>query len=137
MIYCDTSLVVTALATEPTTSEAQFWLEGHASEPLAASPWVEAELACALAAKERGGLLKASQRVKAFAIWRVLLAGWRVLPVEPRHFVRVTELAELGLRAGDALHLAIASREGAALATRDRDLGEAARTLGMVVHLLA
>ena len=98
---------------------------------------MEAELACALAAKERAGLLRSPQRATVAAAARNLLAGWAMFPVEAEDFTRVAHLAALGLHAGDALHLAIAARHGAGLVTRDRPLGDAARAIGLEAHLLA
>jgi uncharacterized protein len=42
----------------------------------------------------------------------------------------------LGLRGGDALHLAIAAESGAALYTLDRRMVEAGLPLGVTTHLL-
>jgi predicted nucleic acid-binding protein len=43
----------------------------------------------------------------------------------------------LGLRAGDALHLAVASEHGATVHTLDRRLAEAGPALGVPAQLLA
>ena len=40
---------------------------------------------------------------------------------------------DLGLRTGDALHIAIARRTGATLATFDKRMGEAARSVEVAV----
>ncbi len=46
---------------------------------------------------------------------------------------RLLERFELGLRAGDALHLAIAQRLGTPLVTLDRRLATAAAAVGLEV----
>lgn len=57
-----------------------------------------------------------------------------VLSVTRDHFVAAGQFAEqfnLGLRAADALHVAIAAGHGATICTLDRRLVEAASTLGV------
>jgi predicted nucleic acid-binding protein len=49
---------------------------------------------------------------------------------------RFADQYALGLRAGDALHLAICAEQGATLCTLNRRLGEAASTLGVKTALL-
>jgi predicted nucleic acid-binding protein len=46
------------------------------------------------------------------------------------------DFAETGLRAGDALHLAIAQDHGATVCTRDRGLATAGLTLGIDTILI-
>lgn len=136
MIYCDTSLIVTALTAEPATDAAQCWLSEHELVGLCASPWVGTEVASALAMKERNGALSAKQREAAAMQWRQLITGWRVLAIDAAHFGSAAELTRYGVRAGDALHLAIVLDHRVELATRDVLLGEVATTLGVVVHQL-
>jgi predicted nucleic acid-binding protein len=62
-----------------------------------------------------------------------------VLPVSVPAFYAAAGYAgqtALGLRAGDALHLAVAAEQGATLVSLDRRLVEAARTLGVAAELL-
>jgi predicted nucleic acid-binding protein len=63
-----------------------------------------------------------------------------MLPVTGRHFRSAAQNADqhaLGLRAGDALYLAIASEAGAILQTLDRRLAEAGPSLGIPTNQLA
>jgi len=63
-----------------------------------------------------------------------------VLPIASRHFraaAQFTDQHTLGLRAGDALHLARAADAGANLQTLDRKLAEAGPLLGVPTNLLA
>jgi len=73
--------------------------------------------------------------------------GWRasgpeslaVLPVTGAHFRTAAKFVDqqvLGLRAGDALHLATASEHGAVVHTLDRRLAEAGPVLGVPTRLL-
>ncbi len=62
-----------------------------------------------------------------------------VLPVNRSHFgtaAGYVEQASLGLRAADALHVAIAAEHGATLCTLDRRLAEAATTLAVSAELV-
>lgn len=62
-----------------------------------------------------------------------------VQPVTGSEFRTGAQLVDrraLGLRAGDALHLAVASRHGAVLRTLDRRLADAGPQLGMPSQLL-
>ena len=134
MIYCDASLVVTALAVELRTAEARRWFSDHDGDVLATSLWVETEIASALAQKQRQKLLTEPERRTLFGQWRLLSSGWSMIEIESEHFVAAGALTNSGLRAGDALHLAVAAERHAALATRDRDLARVAREQGLVVY---
>ena len=79
MIYCDTSLIVTAITAEAQTGTAQRWLAEHEMSGLCASLWVETEVASALSQKQRSGLLTLAQRDTAFDRWRDLMSGWQSL----------------------------------------------------------
>jgi hypothetical protein len=62
------------------------------------------------------------------------------LPVTGQHFrtaARFVDRHELRLRAGDALHLAVASEQGATLVTRDKTLAAAGPALGAPTQLFA
>ena len=52
-------------------------------------------------------------------------------PPEFRVAARIADQHKLGLRAGDALHLAIAADHGATIATLDKRLADAALALGV------
>jgi predicted nucleic acid-binding protein len=65
--------------------------------------------------------------------------SFAILPISGAQFRTAARFADqyaLGLRAGDALHLAIVSDHGAAIATLDRRLAEAASVLGVSARLL-
>jgi uncharacterized protein len=62
-----------------------------------------------------------------------------VMPVTRAHFLAAARFAEqyaLGLRAGDALHVAIAAEQGATICTLDKHLAEAAVTLGVNAEMV-
>jgi hypothetical protein len=62
-----------------------------------------------------------------------------VLPVTRQQFRAAARLVDqhvIGLRAGDALHLAICADYGATMCTLDRRLGEAGPLVGVQAHLV-
>ena len=62
-----------------------------------------------------------------------------MLPVSEHHFqiaARFADQASLGLRAGDAVHLAVASEAGFSVVTLDRKLAEAGAALGVPTERL-
>jgi hypothetical protein len=79
--------------------------------------------------------MEASQRSNSLALLtRLATDSLTVLPVSPLHFhtaARFADQHELGLRAGDALHLAVCAEHGATLCTLDRRLAQAGATLGV------
>lgn len=140
MLYLDTSLLVTAMTPEPTTRAVQFWLEERASDEIAISEWVATEFSAALSMKLRADKISADQVRQAMAQFsRMALDSAEVLQVSTDHFrlaSRLAQLSETGLRAGDALHLALASTAFATLCTRDKQMADAATKLGVSTILL-
>jgi uncharacterized protein len=138
--YLDTSILVSSLVREIHTDRAQQWLSEQMSEDLAISDWVVSELSSALSLKLRTKQISEENRAEALAGF-VRFSGdfLLVLPVSTPHFrvaARFADHHELGLRAGDALHLAVASESGAALYTLDQRLAAAGPVVGVKTHLL-
>ena len=140
MLYVDTSILVAALTREPATGRMQAWLADQAAGMLAISEWVLTEFSAAMSVKVRTGQLAAPDRAEALAVFTGLVeASFQVLPVSGQDFRAAARLADqhaTGLRAGDALHLAVASRHGARVRTLDRGLAAAAEALGVSVALV-
>ncbi len=140
MDYLDTSLVISLIAPEPSTAAAQEWLATGADDGLAISDWVVTEVASALSLIERVGRLVAEGRAQAWSnLQQLMAADLTVLPVSRQAFQVAAEMAggaSLGLRAGDALHLAVAGEFGARVVTRDVGQAQAARSMGRPAHLL-
>lgn len=134
MVYLDTSVAVALLVPEPGSALALSWFARAEHLPLL-SDWLIAEFASALSIKERSGQLSAPDARAARRNFDAFCKGVRVAPVSRGAFQRAALLAAqpgLGLRAGDALHLAIAQEVAArAIATLDRRMGQAAEQLGL------
>lgn len=140
MLYLDTSLFVSALTREPRTPEMQAWLAAQPPDRLAISDWVLTEFSGALSLKMRTGMLSAVHRADSLAVFAQLAQEtFSVLPVSRLDFRTAARFADqhtTGLRAGDALHLALAANHGAHLVSLDKILVQAAEAVGVSAELL-
>lgn len=140
MSYLDTSILVAALTREERTEEMQHWLVQQPPEELVVSDWTITEFSAALAMKVRMRQLDETTRADVLNVFTAIIAeSMTVLSVTRADFSTAAHLANqygLGLRAGDALHLGIASRTGQPVISLDRTLVKAALAIGVAARLL-
>jgi predicted nucleic acid-binding protein len=135
VIYLDTSVVVALLTREERSTQALEWLE-QCRETLISSDWLITETHSALGIKQRHhGLSPQARQAAAEQFERLLRGGIELRSLDRGRFRQAAELLqnpELGLRAGDALHLAVALHSRCSrLASFDRRMLLAAKDLGL------
>jgi predicted nucleic acid-binding protein len=133
--YLDTSVLVAALGNEQHTERAQRWLVAQPPDDLFISEWVITEFSSALALKLRTGHLQLEHRAECLAAFAKLKdRSLNTLQVRSAHFrtaAQMTDQYQSGLRAGDALHLAVCGDHGAHMITLDQTLAAAATRFGI------
>ena len=136
--YVDTSVFIAAFTREQHTPRAERWLTSGGD--FAISDWTITEFSSAIAMKLRVGSIDLRTRTAAGNAFAVLIGdSLSVLQVEREHFREAAQFADrhrLGLRAPDALHLAVAADHGATLVTLDRSMAKAGKALGVATRLL-
>ena len=137
MIYIDTSALVPVFIREPKSEAVISWLESS-GERLAISEWSLVEFASAATIKVRTGQVAPNLAKQSTARAREFARKHCTVAVPGREeFRRAAELAgdgSLKLRAGDALHLAIAESLGAqGILCLDAAMSSSAKSLRMNV----
>lgn len=139
-VYLDTSVLVSVLTNEATTPRVNAWLGAQTPGTLFISEWTHTEIANALSLKMRTGEITLALRAAATAGFTTLASSsLPTLAVLSNHFEVAAHLAgqqQLALRAGDALHLAIARDNGHSVATFDQRMADAALQIGVPVEAL-
>jgi predicted nucleic acid-binding protein len=135
VIYLDTSVVVALLTREERSTQALEWLE-QCRETLISSDWLITETHSALGIKQRHhGLSPQARQAAAEQFERLLRGGIELRSLDRGRFRQAAELLqnpELGLRAGDALHLAVALHSRCShVASFDGRMLLAAKDLGL------
>jgi uncharacterized protein len=132
--------LVSALTNEVATDRVQVWLSQQDPAELLISEWVATELVSAFSMKLRVGQFSIENRAAATAFFtRLKSDSLTTVPITREHFLTAARFAaqhEIGLRAGDALHVAIAAEQGATICTLDERLAEAALALGVSADLV-
>lgn len=138
--YLDTALLVAFLTGEARTADVRAWLGAQNSKQMAIGEFVITEFSAALSIKLRTGQITLSERTDSLTRFKDMVSRslW-VIPVVSDHFTAAARFAdqhELALRAGDALHLAIADSQNATLCTLDKRLAAAGPKLGVSTRLI-
>ena len=139
MIYVDTSVLGALFFREPDAAKILRDLASRRESGLVISAWSLTEMASVGGIKERTGVIDAMTRQLALARFqRFVSAQLTLCEVEPSDYRTAAVLIEgpFALRAGDALHLAIARRLQAQLCSLDRQQRVAAEGLGIGVVTL-
>jgi len=141
MVYIDTSALVPAFIREPKSEAVLAWLESS-GEGLLVSEWAIAEFASASAIKVRTGGIATARARQARARFLAFAQEHCSIAVPQRaEFRRAAELAgdvNLKLRAGDALHLAIAEASRVqGILCLDETMSAGAKKIGLAVVRLA
>jgi uncharacterized protein len=140
MIYLDTSVAVSLLVSEPKTANVKTWFVALSGIAVS-SDWLISEFSSAIAIKQRARELSESDARSIRKEFRNLMeGGLRILPVSRTAFHKAAELSiqhKNGLRAGDALHLAVALEIGAkSIATLDSVMAVNAERLKIRVETI-
>jgi predicted nucleic acid-binding protein len=138
MLYFDTSFIVPLFLPEATSSEIERFFGSRRSEQIAISQWTCVEFSSALALAVRTKRVDAHSAAAAETEFDAVIAEtFLVLPTRAKDFELGRDYMRqysVGLRAGDALHLAIAANHQAdAIYTLDHVMHKAGRRLGLPV----
>ena len=136
MHYFDTSFLVPLILPETTSEAIAGFFDGLPPDQFAVSHWTRVEFASLLAREVRMGGLDAAAAHEAGSRFETMVAeSFTVLLPNRGDFDRAREWlghSETGLRARDALHLAIAGNRGAdAIYSLDKLLIKAGKKLGL------
>jgi len=134
VIYIDTSVLGAIFFREPGAADLVARLEHQRKARLMISAWTLTEMASIGGIKQRTGAIDASSRQQALANFqRFASINLGMTEIEPADLRTAAVFIEtpIALRAGDALHLAVARRLGARIASLDRRLCDASETLGL------
>ncbi|AWP23904.1 pilus assembly protein [Acidiferrobacter sp. SPIII_3] len=137
MVYLDTSFIAPLAIAEASSEPVEAFLLSRKAE-LATSQWTRVELASLVARRVRMGELDADQAEAVRAAFdRLLAESFTMLTVATADFAAAVALLakpDTGLRAGDALHLAIARNHRAkTVYTLDHGLLKAGKRLKLPV----
>jgi len=138
MFYLDASVVVASVTRELRTSDVQEWWERQRAD-ITFSSWTLTESISALSIRLRQGSVTADEKHNAVRFVRRIPNSYQRIPITEAHFLsamRYADQHELGLRSGDALHVAIAADFDQTLVTLDKKMAGAAAKLGIAVLLL-
>ena len=140
MLYLDTSFVAPLVIAEDTSNAVEAFVLKLKPGELATSLWTQVELASLVSRKVRmGELSTAEAEAVRREFERMLSESFELLVPSAADFAaaaKYLEVPKTGLRAGDALHLAIAANHGARkILTLDAGFIDAGKQLKLPVSL--
>ncbi|MEN3385383.1 MAG: uncharacterized protein V7608_5427 [Hyphomicrobiales bacterium] len=138
MLYFDTSFLVPLVVREASSNDIERFVKSLPAEAITVSQWTCVEFSSLLARDVRMRVLSGAEALEADAEFDALVQRSFAVVVptaddfkQSRQYLR---RYETGLRAGDALHLAIARNHGAKqIYTLDKGLLKAGGMLGLPV----
>ena len=138
MVYLDTSFVAPLVIAENSSDAVEAFVMKVKPGELTTSMWTQVELAGLVSRKVRMGELSDSQaEVVRREFDRVLGESFEILAPTAADFAaaaKYLQISKTGLRAGDALHLAIAAnRHAKRILTLDPGFLEAGKLLNLAV----
>ena len=138
MVYLDTSFIAPLVITEATSDAVEAVVLKLKPDELTTSLWTQIELASLVSRKVRMGELSVSDGAAVRReCERMFGESFEMLLPTPGDFTAATKFLDArrtALKAGDALHLAIAANHGARkILTLDRGFLEAGRRLNLPV----
>jgi predicted nucleic acid-binding protein len=138
MLYFDTSFLTPIFRKEATSAAIEHFLQQQSVGELAISHWARVEFSSVLARDVRMGAIEAQAAIELDAQFEMTVTrSFVVLLPDKDDFdlcKRYLQRFDSNLRAGDALHLAIANnRDARAFYTLDRKLLRAGKLLGLPV----
>lgn len=136
MVYFDTSFLAPLILEEATSGAVERFVANLPAGSLATSHWTRVEFASLLAREVRMDGLDGETAILADAQFEAMVeASFHLLTPDAEDFTlahRYISHHDLGLRAGDALHLAVAAnRRAEAVYSLDKRMGEAGTLLGL------
>lgn len=140
MVYLDTSFIAPLVIAENSSDAVEAFVLKVRPGELTTSMWTQVELSSMVSRKVRMGDLSDSQaEVVRREFDRVLVESFEILAPTAADFAaaaKYLEIPKTGLRAGDALHLAIAANHRAKrILTLDQGFLEAGKLLKLPVTL--
>lgn len=138
MLYFDTSFVIPLVLDEPTSALVQRFVAALTKDQLAVSQWTRVEFSSALGRLVRMRALDSRETAAADVQFEYLIAASFavLLPTAADYDLAKRYLGQpiSGLRAGDALHLAVAANNSAeSILTLDKTMLAAGSALGLPV----
>jgi predicted nucleic acid-binding protein len=138
VLYLDTSVILPLFLPEPTSKAVMAFVDDLPPDELTVSHWTMVEFASVLGRHVRGGRIDGAFAGEVAAHFETLVPGtFRILPPTVADLTLAKQwLADpaRGLRAGDALHLAVArNNEARLIVTFDKKMIRAGRHLGLAM----